>query len=91
MASIEKDELTVFGYVRTNYNYSVPDVITRLCLKYYRQKLLSRFKNKAFQKLAMEKNELIKFEIIFNPDLILMFGIAPNGLLDKSNVDIVKW
>ena len=72
----------VSGYIRSNYIYSVPEPLIRICLLYFDETFIIKFKGKRLNKfLSMKNKETIKYQIKFNQNLTLKIHVAPNGRL----------
>ena len=79
MSTLKKSHV-IYGYVRNKYKHNVPDVIIKMCLKYYNEVFSFLYKGKALTKLLSLPNaEYHQLPIKFNHDLSFNIGIAANG------------
>lgn len=70
----------VYGYIRRNYQHSVPDVIIKICYNYFYQTIVYHIKGKQLETLFSAKNGTINLRVIqFNKDLSFTYSIAING------------
>ena len=75
----------VHGYIRYHCIHSIPETIIRICLLYYEEISVVRFKGKTLKKFQSMKNkEAFKRGIEFNKDLSLRIEIAPNGWCESE-------
>ena len=88
MSTLSKSH-TVFGYVRSHYHRSIPEAITRMCLKYFDEDTIFNFKGNKLKKfLAKKQNELYSSKIKFNQDLSFLVFIIPNRTLCDAEENV---
>ena len=74
-----KTKSLVFGYVRNNYRFNVPEAIIKMCLFFFDPEVILAFKGKNLQKFLDPQNTQCRtFEFKFNQNLAFKFSIHPN-------------
>ena len=75
-----KERLAVYGYVRSNYKHSIPEVIIRLFAIYFTSIFSIVWKGKDLQNLlSLPNKEFRRYIVKFNNDLSFSLYISPNG------------
>ena len=75
-----KTKSLVFGYIRTNYDLYVPDVILQACLLYFDPEIIIKFTGKHLKELLqLPTGQGFTTKIRFNQYLSFTLEVCPNG------------
>ena len=84
MSTVRKSHL-VFGYVRTNHVHHIPQAVIKLCLGYFDQNIIIKYKgNKLKHFLSTAHGKHPKYKFDFNRDLSFKISVAPKSSLNKE-------
>lgn len=87
-----KTEIMMTGYIRNNYNHSVPSAIINICCVYYRPQIIKKYLQKPLKHLlSFSKGVTSMDKFIFNNDILFSIIMGPNGIHDDNifQIDII--